>query len=434
MFLLRDPPFVQRLVRKYGDIVCLRAGPMEVLVVGHPDLAREVLEADGDRFDRGAGTGPVKHLLGEGLLVSTGHIHGRQRRLVEPLLSREAVTAHADVVIEEAARVRDRWQAGVAIDVFDDMRDAAARVMIRVLGPDVNALEAERVVRALATSAASFWRLFLPFANARDRLLPRDRRFQQARATLDRHAEAAVERAGAERELPDGLLSRMLHTSGPEPGTPMSEAAAASEAINLLFGARAGAATGLTWAWHLLSEHPEVEARLQAELDEVLGVRPPTLDDLPALATTRGIFAESLRLFPPAWIMKREAVSDQHLNGYLVRTGASVLVCPYTIHRDARFHPEPTRFEPDRFTPDLAPKHPYVFFPFGGGPMKCVGDHFAWMEAPLVLATLAQRWRLRPAPGRAAVEASAVITLKPRGGLRMVPEPRQPAAGAGRSC
>ncbi len=421
-------------MREYGDLVSLRAGPMEVLVVGHPDLAREVLESDGDRFDRGAGTEPVKRLLGEGLLVSTGHLHRRQRDRIQPLLSREAVTEHAGVVVDEAVRLRDSWRAGVAVDVFDDMRDAAARVIIRVLGPAVDAVETERVVRALATSAASFWRLLLPFPNARDRFAPRDRQARQARATLGRYAEAVVARAREGDGLPGGVLPGLLHGSGSEGDATMAGPLAASEAINLLLGARAGAATGLTWTWHLLSEHPEVEARLHAELDEVLDGRLPTPDDLPALPTTRGIFAESLRLFPPAWIIKREAVSDRRLNGYLVRAGTSVLVVPYVIHRDARFHPEPDRFDPLRFGSDRWPTHPYAFFPFGGGPMRCVGDHFAWMEAPLILATLAQRWRLRPPPGRGAVEPSAVITLKPRGGLPMIPEPRRVAARPGRSC
>jgi cytochrome P450 len=210
----------------------------------------------------------------------------------------------------------------------------------------------------------------------------------------------------------------------------MSATAAHDEVLSLLFGARAGVATGLTWTWYLLAGHPESETRLHEEIDELLDGRVPTADDVSDLRFARMIVAESMRLFPPAWLLKRRAAVDLVLGGYTVPAGTTVLVSPYVVHRDARFHPNPERFVPERFARQLPSVDRYAYFPFGGGAMGCIGESYAWMAAPLVLATIAQRWRLRPRGERIArteqrdPRTSWVITLKPRGGLVMVPEPR----------
>jgi cytochrome P450 len=297
--------------------------------------------------------------------------------------------------------------------------------MARACDPEMTDAGVCRATGSVATAAASFWRLFLPGAVDR---LPTfgGRRFRASRATLDGFLDAALSRATRTGTGKDDLLVRILTARDPVSDSAMSPAAARSEALSLLLGARAGVATGLAWAWYLLARHPDAEGRLHAEVDDVLGDRLATIEDVPRLRFTRSVFAEALRLFPPAWLLRRRAVIDQRLGGYMVTAGTTVLVSPYVVQRDVRFHPAPTRFDPDRFGEAEPTRHRYAFFPFGGGAMACIGEHVAWMAGPLVLATIAQRWRLRLTTSR--VRTSWVITLKPRGGLPMVVERRSGTA------
>jgi cytochrome P450 len=187
-------------------------------------------------------------------------------------------------------------------------------------------------------------------------------------------------------------------------------------------------ANAMTWAWHLLAQNPEAEGRLHAELDEVLaGGRRPEPEDVPALRYTEMVVAETMRLYPPAWAIGRLALEDYEVGGYLIPRGALVIVSQYVVHRDPRFWPDPERFDPERWTPEAKADRPqFAYFPFGGGPRRCVGEGFAWTETVLILAALARRWRARPVPGR-AVELRPRITLRPGpGGVPMRLEERKP--------
>ena len=417
--------FVEGLARTYGDVSSFRAGPAKVYLVAHPDLAQAVLETRGANFGKGSGSENAKRMLGEGLLVSSGATHEQERRRLEPLFTPEAVADHADVVAAQAERLSDRWVPGATIDAFDDMLHTTSYVIMRTLTGRLDEEEAAKIAEALAANAAAFWRLFLPFSKTIEKLpLPGSRRALAARRTVDDFLYGRIRGFREDDEVPDSLLAKMLLAHDPRDDSTMSDFLARSESINLFLAARATTATGLTWTWYLLSNHPEVEARLHAEVDEVLGDRLPTREDLPRLRYTTMVFSESLRVYPPAWILKRQAGEPDELGGWGVPSGATVIVSPYVIHRDPRFHPEPERFDPDRFEPDRTSGwHPYAYFPFGGGALKCLGDHFAWMEGPLILATLARRWRLRLVPGH-PVAPSPKVTLKPKHGMRMTLEAR----------
>jgi cytochrome P450 len=184
-------------------------------------------------------------------------------------------------------------------------------------------------------------------------------------------------------------------------------------------------ANALTWTWYLLSQHPDVERRLHAEIDGALGGRLPTADDLAALPYTRLVLAESMRLYPPAWILGRRALAPFDVNGYTIPARSIILASQYTIHRDARWFPSPDTFDPERFAPERQAERPkFAYFPFGGGPRVCIGEQFAWMEGILALATIAQRWRLRLVPGH-PVALQPIITLRPKFGMRMTVEARR---------
>src|SRR5439155_19275162 len=245
-----------------------------------------------------------------------GAFHDRQSGLLTPLLAPDAVTAYADLVVEEAGRLRDSFREQVEVDVFQRVMDTTAAAMVRTLCPQAPAGDREALQEALAVSAASFWQLLVPFSSTLERLpLPATRRFLRARGQIDRFLASDIAAARRDPGRP-GLLAAMLEASGG--GEAMTDRQARDEAVNLFLAGRGTMATALTWSWYLLSQHPEEEGRLLAEVDEVAGDRPPAAPDLPQLRFTRSVLAESLRLYPPAWSLKRQAAADVPVGDYVV--------------------------------------------------------------------------------------------------------------------
>lgn len=264
----------------------------------------------------------------------------------------------------------------------------------------------------------------MPFAEQLEYLpLPMIRRFGQARRRLDATIARMIVERRATGDRGD-LLSMLLLAQDAGDGPGMSDVQVRDEAMTLFLAGHETTANALTWAWYLLSQSPDVEARFHDEIDRVLQGRLPMVDDLPQLVYTRMLMSESLRLYPPAWTIGRRALGDYHVGGYVIPAGSIVLMSQWVMHRDPRYYPDPKRFDPCRWTPEAQAERPkFAYFPFGGGSRLCVGESFAWMESILLLATLAQRWRLRLAPGQ-QVAAQPSITLRPRYGMRMVIERR----------
>jgi cytochrome P450 len=325
-------------------------------------------------------------------------------------------------VVEEAVRLRDSWSEGREIDVFQRALDATASVIVRTLAPAASPGDREALKDALAVGAASFWQLLVPFSAALERLpTPATRRFARARRDIDRFLFTEIGQARSDPGRP-GLLAAMLRAS--DEAGPMADRQARDEAVNLFLAARGTTATALTWAWYLLSRDPDAERALHEEVDSALGERLPTAPDLSRLPFTRNVLAEAMRMYPPAWALKREAVTEVPVGEYVVPAGSTVIVSPYVLHHDASSFPQPDRFDPRRFSTDGTPPRESAYLTFGHGPRWCNGEHFAWMEGALVLAVVAQRWRLRLVPGQ-RLEVSPRVTLKPKYGMRMVPEHRE---------
>jgi cytochrome P450 len=275
----------------------------------------------------------------------------------------------------------------------------------------------------LAAIIALFPRFSLPLFGLIQKLpLPSNARFNRALARMD----ALVYRIIADRQRDPrdrgDLLSMLLLARDEEGGGRMSDRQLRDEVITLLLAGHETTSNALTWTWYLLSQNPEADARWREELRSVLGERAATALDLPELRYTEMVLAESMRLFPPAWAMGRRALRDLTLGGFPIRTGDIITVSPYVMHRDERFWPDPLRFEPERFTAEAKAARPrFAYFPFGAGARSCIGEPFAWMEGVLLLATIGQRWRLHLQPGQ-LVEPKALMTLRPRYGMKMVAE------------
>ena len=423
-YFQRDPlNLLTRLAREYGDVVQFRAGTQRVFLLNHPEHVRDVLVTHHGRFHKGRALQRAKRLLGEGLLTSEGEFHRRQRRLAQPAFHRQRVGAYARVMTEFAAETSARWRDGQTLDVSEEMMRLTLSIVGKTLfDADVQS-DADEVGAALTEVMNLFGYLMLPFSELLEKLpLPQRRRFERARARLDRIIYRIIEerrRGGRDR----GDLLSMLLLAVDEEGDRgrMTDEQLRDEAMTLFLAGHETTANALTWAWYLLAQNAEAEAALHAELDRVLeGARAPTVEDLTALRYTEMVVAETMRLYPPAWAIGRLAVEDHEVGGYLIPRGSLVLVSQYVMHRDPRFFPEPERFDPARFAPEAKEARPqFSYFPFGGGVRRCIGEGFAWTEAVLVLAALARRWQMRLAPGHTA-EAQPRITLRPgKGGVVM---------------
>jgi cytochrome P450 len=428
-YFRRDPlNFLTRMAREYGDVARFRAGPQRIFLLSHPEHVRDVLVTHHERFHKGRALKRAKRLLGEGLLTSEGEFHRRQRRLAQPAFHRQRVNSYGSVMVDYAERAAARWREGETLDVSSEMMRLTLAIVGKTLfDADVES-HADEVGEALTEVMELFDYLMLPFSELLEKLpLPPQRRFLRARARLDSVVYRIVEerrRVGGDR----GDLLSMLLLAVDEEGdrTGMTNEQLRDEAMTLFLAGHETTANALTWAWRLLSQNPEAEARLHEELDSVLeGGRAPKTEDFASLRYTEMVVSETMRLYPPAWAIGRLAIEDHEAGGYLIPRGSLVLVCQYVMHRDPRFFPDPERFLPERWTPEAKAARPqFSYFPFGGGPRRCIGEGFAWMEAVLVLATLARRWRLRPAHA-AAVEARPRITLRPKGPVPMIVERRE---------
>ncbi|HET6899914.1 MAG TPA: cytochrome P450 [Vicinamibacteria bacterium] len=422
----RDPlEFLTRIAREYpGDIVRFRPGPRDSYLVKDPDLVKEILVTRQHDFSKSRGLDWAKLFLGEGLLTSEGEFHTRQRRLAQPAFHRQRIGAYAEDMVRRTVDARDRWSAGQVLDVDGEMmRLTLAVVSSTLFGTDV-AASADEVREDLAAIIGLFPRFSLPLFGLIQKLpIPSNVRFNRAVARLD----ALVYGIIAQRQRDPGdrgdLLSMLLLARDEEGGGGMSERQLRDEVITLLLAGHETTANALTWTWYLLSQNEEADARWREELRRVLGDRAPTAEDIPALRYTEMVLAESMRLFPPAWGMGRRALRDLTLGGFTIRRGSVLALSPYIVHRDPRLWPDPLRFDPERFTAEAKAERPrFAYFPFGAGARSCIGEPFAWMEGVLLLATIGQRWRLRLLPGH-PVEPKALMTLRPRYGMKMVAEP-----------
>ena len=413
-------PFLTRLAREYGDAARFRIGPQPVFFFAHPDQVRDVLVVRNASFMKGLALQRTKVVLGEGLLTSEGELHKRQRRLAQPAFHRERIHRYGQAMVEKALRARERWRDGQEVDVAQEMMRLTLAVVAQTLfDADVDD-EADEIGAALTELILMFPLLVHPLGTLLIRfpIFPQVRRFRRAMERLDRTIYSIIEerrRAGVDR---GDLLSMLIMATDVEgDGGGMSDLQLRDETMTLFLAGHETTANALAWTWYLLARNPEVECELHRELDTVLAGRTPTPADYARLPYTEMVLAESMRLRPPAWGIGRYALEDVRVGEWDVPRNGLVIVSPWVTHRDPRFWPDPELFDPLRFTPDAKAARPKTaYFPFGGGTRICIGESFAWMEGVLLLAALAQRWTFERG---ADVEPQALLTLRPKGPMRM---------------
>jgi cytochrome P450 len=422
----RDPlAFLPTLAREYGDIVTMRFYKFRVYYVNHPDYIEEVLVNQARKFIKGRILRANKGLFGNGLLTSEGDFWLRQRRLAQPAFHRARIAAYAETMVQFTERMLEGWRHGETLDVHAEMMRLTMQIVAKTLfdaDVDADAQEVGRALEAIMEHNSDFRRLILTPS-----WLPTLRNIRAALATrrLNKIIYRIIgQRRSAGHDAGD-LLSMLLHAQD-EDGSRMTDRQLRDEVITLFLAGHETTALALSWTWWLLAQHPQAEAKLHAELDAVLGGRTTTLEDLPKLRYLDHIIAESMRLYPPAWGMARLTIEDAHIGGYTIRKGCGVSLSQWVVHRDPRWYESPDDFQPERWEGDLLKRLPrFAYFPFGGGPRQCVGNTFAIMETALILATIAQKFRLRLVPGH-TVAPIASITLRPRHGIRITLEKRNP--------
>lgn len=428
---LRSDPlsFIRGLASEYGDIAHLRGPGEHVVLLNHPQLVKDLLVTNQRNFRKGRGLERAKRLLGEGLLTSEGDTHLRQRRLIQPAFHKERIASYASAMTGYADRVQQSWTDGGRIDASEDMMRLTLGIVGRTLFDTDVESQARDVGEALTDVLASFWTTMLPFPDVLEKLpIPVVQRGKAARARLDAIIYGLIALRRRNPGDRGDLLSMLIMAQDEEQGGKgMTDRQVRDEAMTIFLAGHETTANALSWTWYLLSQSPAVEARLHEELDRVLGGRPPTLADIPSLPYVEQVLTESMRLYPPAWMIGRRAIGPYSVGQFTLPARTLFLVSPYVLHRDARFFADPETFKPERWTPEFKQSlPPFSYFPFGGGTRRCIGEGFAWMELVLVLSTLAQHWRLRLEPGHPVVP-QPVVTLRLKHGLRMLVERRVPA-------
>jgi cytochrome P450 len=416
--LQRDPiPFFTRLATEYGDASQFRVGPQQIFFFNHPDLIRELLVTQHRSFHKSRVLQRSKIIFGEGLLTSEEEVHRRQRRLVQPAFHRERIGRYAEVMIERAARLG--WGDGEVLDVHQEMMRLTLSVVAKTLFDAEVDEEADEIGVALTSLVDLFPTLMNPIANLLRKLpVPQTIRFHNSIGRLDKTVYGIIDERRKSGEDRGDLLSMLLMAVDEEDGGRMTDQQLRDEAMTLFLAGHETTANALAWTWYLLAQNPAAEEIMGYELEAVLGDRLPTPADYARLPYTEMVVAESMRMFPPAWAVSRLAIEDAMIGEWLVPRGAVAVASQAVTHRDPRWWPLPDEFEPFRFQAELKASRPKLsYFPFGAGPRICIGEGFAWMEAVLIVATIAQRWKLELVSRDVTPQAS--ITLRPKGGIRM---------------
>lgn len=424
------------MLRRFGEateeIAGFRFAGRSVVLVNDPALVGEVLTARAEDFHKGPGLSVfARPLLGDGLLTSEDDFHRRQRRLIAPVFLPRRVAAYADGMASLAERAQAGWTDGGEVDIAREMMRLTLAIVGRTLfGMDVREGQADDLGEALATVMRfAVDRMRAPIRLPAARLLPWQNDVAVAFARLDKTIYGLIADRRNSGETGDDLLSLLLGARDEDDGSGMTDRQIRDESMTIFLAGHETTANALAWTWYLLAQHEDVYARVQREVDDALGGRTPTYDDLARLPTTLQVLKESMRLYPPAYALVRQAIRDTEIGGWRVPNGVIVLISPYLLHRRAELFPDPERFDPDRFTPEAERSLPrHAFLPFGGGARICIGNHFALMEGQIVLAALVQRVRFTLAPGRRVpVEPEPLITLRPRNGIRLIVA-RRPAS------
>jgi cytochrome P450 len=431
-----DPlPFIAKLHHLYGDVVHVKLGPKSVYLVTHPDDVQHVLQENNRNYKKGAHYEVLKPMFGNGLMLSEGDFWLRQRRLIQPAFLRKRLSGFATTMTDITEQMLERWdrvtERGGSFDVSRELVSLTLSIVCTTMfGTDISK-EATGIGEAHAYCLAHAEQKVVSLLAVPDRIpSPGNLKYRRSVELLHSVIDRFIKERRASGEDRGDLLSTLAFLRYEGTNELMDHAQLKDEIITIFLNGHETVSGALGWAFYLLSKNPLAAQKLHAEVDRVLGGRTPTVDDIPKLKYTTMVIEESMRLYPPAWMLERDTLEPDELGGYHIPANSTIFLCQWMTHRHEDFWENPEGFEPERFSREnSAARHRFAYFPFGGGPRLCVGVNFAMMEMALVLAMVAQRFQLDLVPGY-PVGYEPVITLRPKQGIPMTPRRRQPAPAA----
>jgi cytochrome P450 len=469
-FINNPIAMLMKIAYTYGDISHFKFGRQHVYLVNNPQYIENILIRDHQNFIKSRGLQVSKRILGEGLVTSEGEYHDKQRRIIQPAFHPNRVKNYGHMMVDYAERISERWQDKMVIDIHSEMMHITSAIIAKsVLGSNIVDIESHKVNNALLTSMEYLNRILMPFGELIEKipLLPINKDFRSAKNTLDsivyrmikehRDSTGIKKKPKGDKKDDDDnnnknvnlhrnhdLLYTLMEAQDQEAGIKqMSDIQLRDEVMTIFLAGHETTANALTWTFYLLSRHPDVERRVYEELCSVLRdknnddnelnqskdctatLRLPTIEDISKLEYTEKVLRESMRLYPPAWTLGRQALTDYVIDKYVIPSGSIILMSQYVMHHNARYFPNPEVFDPDRWTKEFKSVLPrFSYFPFGGGIRGCVGEPFAWIEGILVIATVYRKWKMHHDPEH-KVELKPLITLRPKYGMRMKLERRR---------
>ena len=416
-FNARRLDFFIDVARDYGDIASFRFGTRRIFLASNPHLIEQVLVTDAKHYIKHFAARAYKPVLGNGLVTSEGDHWLRQRRLSQPAFLKQRVQSYAPLMANLTEQMLEKWQQESDIDAHFEFSSLTSAIALKTLFDLDDPGDRDRFTKTLR----------LAFDLMSDRLrsvvklplwLPigSNRKLNSAVKELFAVVDGFIATCRARKSLGDDLLSRLVSAKDVD-GAQMSDRQLREEMMTLYLAGHETTALTLSWSWYLISQHPDVEKKLVAEWRQVLRGRTPTPEDLLNLPYTDAVLNEAMRLYPPVYLIGREATRDLELGGYRVKKGYTVFMCQWVNHRDPRYFPNPEKFLPERWENGLATRIPkYAYYPFGGGPRVCIGNTFALMEAAIILAAVGQKFRFTLSPD-ARIDINAQITLMPAHGI-----------------
>lgn len=423
-FVSRRLDFFTDVAREYGDLASFRFGPKRIFLASHPDLVEQVLVTDAKHYIKHFGARMYKPVLGNGLVTSEGDFWLRQRRLSQPAFLKHRVLSYAPLMAELTDRMLATWKPGAAVDVHFEFSSLTSVIALKTLFDLDDPGDRERFTDSLRTAfdvMSTRFRTVFRFPSWFP--TPANRKLKRAVADLNAVVDGFIAHGRARGAAGTDLLSRLVAAQDDD-GTRMTDRQLRDEMMTLYLAGHETTALTLSWSWYLLSQHPRVEAKLADEWRQVLNGRTPTPEDLPHLPYTDAVITEAMRVYPPVYLLGREATTELELGGYRVKPGWTVFMSQWVNHRDRRYFPEPEEFRPERWEDGLAKRIPrYAYYPFGGGPRVCIGNTFALMEAALILAAVGQKYRFT-LDAEAVIDVNPQITLLPKHGIPATLTPR----------
>jgi cytochrome P450 len=420
--------YLQRLAATYGDVVHFRLGWKHAFLLNHPDLVQEFLVVHASKQVRGPVMQRGRAVMGDGLLTSEEPLHATQRRLIQPAFHRERLARHAQVIGEYAGKACGRWRAGETIDLRKEMLDLTLAILGKTLfGQEIDE-DAGEIAEAVTELMSLVDLVFVPFSQHLMHLpLPGLRRLKKVRERLDRLIYRLIEEKMRSKAGDDDLLSMLLQHQLAEGDRKQAIRQVRDECLTILLAGHETIANALTCALFVLTKHPEHAGRIRSEVNQVAGLKDLNAEDYEHLAFTRRALAESMRLYPPVWLLGRALKQSCSIGRYTAPQHSILFASQYLLHRDPRFFPEPDAFHPDRFL-GSSKAHQFAYFPFGLGPRRCIGEGFALMEGALALGTILRRWEVELLPETRLV-LDPKITLRPKFPVLVRVKPAQDLRG-----